>query len=108
MLATTGCGTTPSTETANAGLSGLAATAPAAGSAKETDAAKARYVLCSEVPPITYNAPDEGQQDDRANAYDTPETVGDPKTRGTIRYFNTTVIAACSPMYDRYKRPVTK
>lgn len=100
MLTTAACGVTPSIGTENAGLSGLSATA--------TDASKARYVLCAEVPPIGYSVPQEGQFDDRANAYDTPETVGSPRTRGTIRYFNTTVIAACAPMYDRFKGPATK
>jgi hypothetical protein len=76
---------------------------PTIGTIKTTDGVptsapntpKVRYVLCSEDPQISYNSPKPGQEEDRANAFDTDQTVGDPKTRGTIRNHNAVVLAAC-------------
>jgi hypothetical protein len=34
-------------------------------------------------------------QEDASNRLDTDATIGDPKTRGTIRYHNAVVKAAC-------------
>lgn len=95
----TACGTTLSTVTTT--------DAPQTSTSAATDAAQPRYVLCSEDPPIGYSVAKDGKEEDRGNAFDSPETVGSPKTRGTIRNHNTVVIAACAPMYDRYKeKPV--
>lgn len=70
-----GCGMTPTT--------GTVSTTPP------------RYILCSLDPPISYAAAKAGEQDTAANTLDTDATIGNPKTRGTIRYHNAVVKAAC-------------
>lgn len=93
LLILAGCGslTTPTIATVDA----VPTHAPAG-----TNVAPPRYILCSQDPLISYSAPKPGQEEDRANAFDSPETIGAdaPRVpaRGTIRYHNAAVKAACN------------
>lgn len=85
-----GCGqslTTPITTT----VDGVPTTA--AGSS----VAAPKVILCSLDPAIHYAAPKPGEVDDATNHLDRPQTIGADKepARGTIRYHNAVVEAAC-------------
>lgn len=92
-LLMTGCETTPKIGTVST-VDGVPTPAPAS-----TGVSPPHYILCSLDPIISYagseNAEGKKLAEDATNRLDTDATVGDTKTRGTIRYHNAVVKAAC-------------
>lgn len=87
ILASCQSPTTPTTTT----VDGVPTTAQGSG------VVPPKVVLCSLDPAIHYAAPKPGEADDATNHLDRDKTVGDDKNpaRGTIRYHNAVVGAAC-------------